>query len=115
MACRAEQYFRLDFIRGVRRGRATTKPSPASENHRKDAREHDDMSSLSPRSVTATAAVYPSKADRQSHFAAPAGTATRGQNVAGYRICRRPKRIKGESSQPAITSFSSGEPHAKQN
>src|SRR6267154_2623054 len=51
MACRAEQYFRLDFIRGVRRGEGDHEAEPRSENHRKDAREHDDMSSLSLRSV----------------------------------------------------------------
>src|SRR5258706_11484261 len=43
MACGADQYFRLDLIRGKRRWDGDRKADPHSENRRKEARVHDEI------------------------------------------------------------------------
>src|SRR6267154_2434975 len=105
MACRAELRFRLDFIRGVRWGKGDHEAEPRSENHRKDACEHDDMPSLSLGSVRQRpqyiqAKPIPSLISQRPRV--PPLVAKMWQDAVSVDD---PKRIKGESSQPALTSF----------
>src|SRR6266852_2729082 len=81
MACRTELRFRLDLIRGMHRRDGGRKADPHSENHRKEAGEHDDV-------PPCTAMIAVSKQSLSLHL--------RGQSVAGCRIYRQ--RIIGESS-----------------